>query len=107
VPKNTDIKNIFCITPISPGSEVSEILYGSNNIRIERIISNLSPSPKGFWYDQNEDEWVLILEGRAQLDIEGKKEKLKKGDWILIKKHEKHRVESTSKKCLWLCVFVK
>ena len=100
--------NIFKAIP-SPDEEITEILYETENTRIERIVSCGQSSPDGFWYDQNEDEWLTLLEGQAILRFEDKTVTLGSGDCLLIKAHEKHRVEYTSKEpsCIWLCVFSK
>lgn len=100
--------NIFKAIP-SPDGEITEILYETENTRIERIVSCGQSSPDGFWYDQNEDEWLTLLEGQAILRFEDKTLTLSRGDCLLIKAHEKHRVDFTSKgpPCIWLCVFSK
>ena len=43
----------------------------ATNLRIERIVSFGHSSPEGFWYDQDQHEWVLPLKGAARLSIEG------------------------------------
>ena len=86
--------------------EFTEIL-NSNNLRIERIVSNGQKSEKEFWYDQDENEFVLILEGSAILEFENKEVSLVKGDYIDIKANTKHRVKYTSENetTIWLAVF--
>ena len=37
----------------------------------ERIVSTGHVTPPGEWLDQDTDEWVLVLRGRARLRIEG------------------------------------
>lgn len=71
--------------------------------RIESIRSWLKEP--GEWYDQEEDEWVVLLEGEAQLEIEGTTLTLTRGDHLMIPKHTLHRVISTSRDALWLAVF--
>ena len=77
--------------------------------RIERIVSTGQSSPPGFWYDQDEDEFVLLLTGGAKLSIEGQSEALMlaPGDWAHLPAHCRHRVEWTSAKppTVWLAVF--
>ncbi|MGC8490739.1 MAG: cupin domain-containing protein [Syntrophobacteraceae bacterium] len=91
------------------GQEIFETLVDSGKVRIERIVSDAGRSPEGFWYDQEESEWVLVLEGSAGLRFEGDAEVLvlKPGDWIDIPAHRKHRVEWTDpvQKTVWLAVF--
>ena len=90
--------------------EIIEIIKSDSHTRIERIISNGNVSDKNFWYDQNEWEWVIVLEGEAKLEFaDSKIIDLKKGDWVYIPEHEIHRVIYTSSnpKCIWLAVFGK
>ncbi|MGI5892462.1 MAG: cupin domain-containing protein, partial [Bacillota bacterium] len=75
---------------------------------IERIISCGQISPPGFWYDQDEDEWVLLVQGSARLSLsDGSNICLRAGQHILIPAHQKHRIEYTSSEppCIWICVF--
>lgn len=91
------------------GSELFEYLTGSEKVRIERIISDGQASPEGFWYDQEESEWVMALQGRAGLRFEGEENLLElgPGDWVDIPAHVRHRVEWTDseEKTVWLAVF--
>lgn len=87
--------------------EKVEILFENEKVRIERIESFGEASPKGFFYDQDEGEWVTLLNGSAELEVEGKPLSLKKGEHYFLKAHTLHRVEQTSEDCVWLCVFVK
>lgn len=91
--------------------EFFENIFSKENLRIERIVSFGHNSPKGFWYDQDEWEWVVLLQGAAKLKFyNGNKEvELKVGDAILIEPHEKHRVEWTTPESItiWLAVFFK
>ncbi len=99
------VKNVF--ENIGPSDkEIIEKLIEKENIRIERIASFSDRSENGFYYDQDEYEFVLLLKGRAKLLFEGRGTvELKAGDWLVIEPHERHRVEYTSKDALWLCVF--
>ncbi|MGC9372492.1 MAG: cupin domain-containing protein [Thermovirgaceae bacterium] len=92
---------------LGPG-EFIEVLFESSGIRIERIISMGDATPPGEWYDQDEDEWVLLLAGEALLEYDnGETVRLVSGDWILIGAHDRHRVAWTSSDppCVWLAVF--
>ena len=74
--------------------------------RIERIVSHGHTSPEGFWYDQDEDEWVLILQGEARIGFpDGREIELKTGGCLLLPRHVRHRVAYTSTPCVWLAVF--
>ena len=86
-------------------------LVKNKNVRIERIVSTGQTSPKDFWYDQEENEFVLLLDGEAILEFKEddkvKEVKLYKNDYINIKAHAKHRVKytDTKKPTIWLAVF--
>lgn len=84
--------------------EISETLFENRKILVERILSSGQISDI---YDQEEDEWVILLEGESIIEMEGKEIKLKKGDHLYIEAHKKHKVAYTSENCLWLCVFIK
>ncbi len=66
-------------------------------------------SPAGFWYDQEETEWVSLLSGCALLEFSGCIVFLERGDTLRIPAHKKHRVAATSVSpaCIWLCLFGK
>ncbi|MCK8603143.1 phosphoribosylaminoimidazole carboxylase [Desulfoferrobacter suflitae] len=89
--------------------ETLELLAGSENVKIKKIISEGHASPKGFWYDQDVDEWVVLLTGSAGLAFAGSHDvvALKPGDWINIPAHVRHRVEWTdaAEKTIWLAVY--
>jgi len=101
--------NIFDNLPIDKSSEQFTELSKKEDIRIERIVSNGQKSKKDFWYDQDENEFVMVLEGHAIIEFEDKEIVLHKGDYIDIKAHRKHRVKYTSEKesTIWLAVFYK
>lgn len=104
------INNIFENIPSKLDDELVETVAASSNVNIERIVSMGQASPEGFWYDQDEDEFVILLQGSAALRFEDGDNlvELKPGDYLTIRAHERHRVEWTSKdeQTIWLCVFV-
>ncbi len=81
------------------------------NIRIERIVSNGQSSTEDFWYDQEQNEFVLLVEGHAILEIKEdnkiKSIELIKNEYINIKAGVKHRVKYTdiNKPTIWLAIF--
>ena len=87
--------------------ELTTVLQAGNGVRIERIISTGHRSPDGFWFDQPENEWVMVLTGAATLQCEDRVVELLPGDSINIPAHQKHRVEWTSpdEATVWLAVF--
>ncbi len=99
--------NLFDITGTESEIEVFEPIADSGKVLIERIVSRGHASPQDFWYDQERDEWVALLQGRACLSWEdGRVLDMEAGDWVLIKAHERHRVERTSNDpaCIWLAI---
>ncbi len=106
-----DKLNIFDEIPVDKKNEKFFEILQSKNVKIEKIVSNGQISPENFWYDQEENEFIIILKGEAVLQIvENQKIKsinLKEGDYLNIKSHIKHRVEYTSQNqpTIWLAVF--
>lgn len=101
-------ENIFSHITAAGEEEQFNLLMRLPNCRIDRIVSSGHSSPKGFWYNQENDEFILLLQGEATLEFEDGLVKLKTGDYLYIPKNRKHRVEWTSidPACVWLCVFV-
>ena len=102
-------RNIFLYDKIPAESETElfETLCRDKNIKIERIISNGQAMPKGEWYNQGLNEWVMVIQGKATLELENnEKINLSKGDYLLIPAQLKHRVTYTSKNpvCIWLAI---
>jgi cupin 2 domain-containing protein len=101
------IDNLFASIPAILSQEYFEDLLVAGGVRIERIISHGHASPAGFWYDQDEDEWVVLLKGAATLCFEGEPPThLKPGDFVHIPAHRRHRVEWTTpdEPTIWLAV---
>ena len=99
--------NLFADLPCHLSAELTETLVMSKYVRIERIVSTGQSSPAGFWYDQPEYEWVVVLQGEAALEFENHSQPLFPGDHVFIPPHQKHRVASTSahEPTVWLAVF--
>jgi cupin 2 domain-containing protein len=82
-------------------------LLRAGTVRIERIVSQGHTSPAAGWYDQEDNEWVLVLEGEGRILFEdGREVTLHKGDFHSIPAHEKHKVSWTDPERLtiWLAV---
>ena len=79
---------------------------GGGQVRIERILSSAQPEP--LLYDQTQDEWVVLLQGHAQLWVDGVDRSLGPGDYLFIPAHTPHRVTATSAEppCVWLAVHI-
>jgi cupin 2 domain-containing protein len=102
-----DMNNIFAALPDKQEKEFFEVLQHSENIRIERIVSIGHTSPKTGWYDQAENEWVIIIKGEAIMTFEDKKVTMQAGSYINIPAHTKHKVSWTKpqQETVWLAVF--
>jgi len=99
--------NLFADLPTQLPDELCTTLLEAANVRIERIVSHGHASPEGFWYDQDQHEWVVVLKGAARLRVENEIVEMKPGDFINILAHKKHRVEWTTpdEPTIWLAVF--
>jgi cupin 2 domain-containing protein len=95
--------------PEPADAERVDALLSRPGLRIERIVSWGQATPAGFWYDQPEGEWVLVLAGAARLRFEDETDArlLSPGDWLDIAPHRRHRVDWTDPTVatIWLAVF--
>ncbi|HYH20679.1 MAG TPA: cupin domain-containing protein [Azospirillum sp.] len=99
--------NLLRNLPKDLPDELFFTLAESDTVRIERIVSTGQSSPDGFWYDQEWDEFVVLVHGAASLEVEGEPERtLKPGDWLVIPSHVRHRVAWTQADppTVWLAV---
>ena len=99
--------NLWDVAADPAAEQVTELISAAGT-RIERIVSTGQASPAGFWYQQAWSEWVLVLQGEAELLIEGeeKPRTLMRGDHIVLPAGLRHRVERTSAcpPTIWLAV---
>jgi cupin 2 domain-containing protein len=101
--------NLLLPLPAADAAERVATLLARPGLRIERIVSQGQASPSGFWYDQAEGEWVLVLAGAARLRLadEAEARLLRPGDWVDIAPHRRHRIDWTDPEVptVWLAVF--
>lgn len=100
--------NIFANIPKEIEEELFENIVSKENINIKRIISYGHTSPDSGWYDQDYNEWVILLQGEAIISFNnGDEVRLKPGDYINIPSHTKHKVSWTkpNTKSVWLAIF--
>ena len=101
-------KNIFSDIPGELPDELIEVLTEYKEVSIERIVSRGHASPHDFWYDQEKNEFVLLVSGEAKLRFEDSGEcvRMKRGDYCFIPAYKRHRVEWTSpyEDTVWLAV---
>jgi cupin 2 domain-containing protein len=103
--KAPPVENIFARFSDLPGQEQFLTLFENEAVKIERIVSQSAGSPAGFWYDQPQDEWVIVLRGDAALEFEsGELFEMRVGDCLAIPGGVKHRVKRTGPETIWLAV---
>ena len=100
--------NVFAGIPDNLAAEQLTALLTAPNVRIERIVSRGHASPPGFWYDQPQAEWVIVLAGSAAIAFDGEASPrtLRRGDHLHIPAHARHRVVWTdaNEPTVWLAV---
>jgi len=102
------IKNIFSSIPKDIPKELFETIVSSKEIRIERIISKGHITENNKWYNQDKNEFVIVLKGSAVIEYKNNEMiNLGIGDYLIIPARKEHRVAETSKKeeTIWLAVF--
>ena len=101
-----DESNLFAAIPDKLDKELIEVLLQSDNIKVERIVSKGHTSPETGWYDQHQNEWVVIIKGEALITFENKEINLKEGGYINIPAHTKHKVSWTHPQLetIWLAI---
>jgi len=104
-----NLASLFTDIPDHLPAELCQTLLENPSVRIERILSQGQHSPDDFWYDQAQDEWVLLVQGQARLGFfDGKSVEMHAGDYVLIPAHCRHRVEWTQPDAvsIWLAIHV-
>ncbi|TWT39732.1 cupin domain-containing protein [Blastopirellula retiformator] len=103
------IADLLASVPSNLPEELLETLLETDSVRIERIVSHGHVSEPGFWYDQQEHEWVLLLQGAARLEISEQSQpiELHPGQAVLLSAHQRHRVAWTTPEepTVWLAIF--
>lgn len=104
------VRNLFKCIPETLPEEWVQVLAQTSQTRIERVVSQGHTSDPDFWYDQEEDEFVLLVSGQARLAFADESDEvtLDAGDWLIIPAHCRHRVAWTDPKVetVWLTVFM-
>ncbi len=101
-------ENLLSVLPDALSQEIFTDLLQHKNLRIERILSQGQSSPETGWYDQDEHEWVLVVQGAGTLEFEsGEAVTLRTGDHLNIPAHCRHRVSWTDpdQVTVWLAIF--
>jgi cupin 2 domain-containing protein len=101
-------RNLLDNLPADLPEELFTPLLQGSSLRVERIVSHGHASPPGFWYNQDDNEWVLVVAGSATIEFEGQPEpvQLRRGSYLKIPAHAKHRVTWTdpNEKTVWLAI---
>jgi cupin 2 domain-containing protein len=100
--------NMFSGIPRHMDDEVFDTILASDRCEIKRIISKGNQSPPDYWYDQERNEWVMVLKGAAKLKFKNGNTivAMMPGDYVMIPAHCQHRVEWTDPdgETIWLAV---
>ena len=100
--------NLFATIPADLPEELVQTIVSAASLRVERIVSRGHASPAGFWYDQPQNEWVLLVSGAARVRFEGEAESvaMKPGDYLHVAARRRHRVEWTAPgvDTVWLAI---
>jgi len=103
-----DLHNLHDNIPTNLPDEVFTDILKKDDFRVERIVSHGHASPEGFWYDQERNEWVMVLEDAARIVFDGETDavELGPGDYLTIPAHKRHRVEWTDpdQRTVWLAL---
>jgi len=96
--------NLYDYSVPESGERFTSLLK-HEKVRIERIVSSDDLEPKT--YRQKEDEWVVLLQGEARLEIDGEERQMQKGDTLFIPASTPHRVLKTTQGTLWLAIHIR
>jgi len=101
------LNNIFAEIPDELDNELMDVLQQSDNIKIQRIVSKGQVSPETGWYDQQQNEWVIVIKGEAIITFEQTEVAMQAGSYINIPAHTKHKVSWTHPdlETIWLVVY--
>ncbi len=104
-----DLNNLLADIPATLPEEFVQKLMRTPAVWIERIVSQGHRSPDGFWYDQKESEFVVLISGAARLEFQDPPGvlEMKPGSFVNIRAHRLHRVAWTDPEQLsvWLVIY--
>ena len=106
---NISLDSLFADIPRQLPEELCQTLFENPTIRIERILSDGHHSAENAWYDQDQTEWVILLQGKARLSfVDAEPVEMNPGDYLLLPAHCKHRVDWTASDqiSIWLAVHI-
>ena len=97
------MENIYDFNLPDLDDENFKTMLKHKNVSVKRIVSNTLKTPQTF--KQDVDEWVVVLQGCAKLEMDGIIHKLKKGDSLFIEANKSIRY-SKLKKSLFGWLFI-
>jgi cupin 2 domain-containing protein len=98
-------ENLFEYSLPEVDNEEFTTLLEHKNVKISRIVSNTLKTEQRFCSDK--DEWVIVLQGCAKLEINNEVHKLTKGSSLFIPANTEHTLLKTKKVVVWLAVYIK
>lgn len=98
-----EVFNLLDNLNFSRTEEVEEIVYEYEKVRVLRTMSLDQVTD---FMIQEEDEFVVLMEGKASIETDREVIEMKKGDFLFIEKGLRHRVIGQDK-AVWFCLFVK
>jgi cupin 2 domain-containing protein len=98
------VNNILDFSLPPQGEESFKTLLSTPNVEIKTIVSNTLTTPKTFVQDC--DEWVMVVDGVAELEMKGVVYNLKKGDTLFISAEVEHTLLKTQDSVVWLAVYI-
>lgn len=108
-PASSNAPNLLAGECPPPGEENTRVVLQEPGLRLERIHSCAAASPEGFWFDQSEHEWVMLLQGSARLAFadDSPEVALSRGESLLIPARCRHRLVETDPApgTIWLALF--
>ncbi len=106
----SEAENLFESLPETISEELFTEILCADNVKIERIVSKGHTFPESGWYDQQDNEWVIVLKGEAKLSLKDSNEvHLVAGSHLNIPAHTEHKVTWTlpNTETIWLAVHYK
>ncbi len=98
------MENIYDFNLPDVDDEKFKTMLQHKNVSVKRIVSNTLKTPQTF--RQDVDEWVIVLQGCAKLEMDGIIHKLKKGDSLFIEANKEHTLLKTKQVVVWLAIYI-
>jgi cupin 2 domain-containing protein len=110
-PSAPSVQNLLTPLGRNVSEEITEQLLQGSEFQLQRIVSTGQATPAEQWYDQETEEWVVLLQGQAEILFAGSPHPvlLQVGDFLNIPAHCRHRVQWTDRdrETVWLVLHYK